>query len=54
MTLDDQLMVFTALAQTHQTTVRLKVSNNTDHGDYVFTIRRTDRAESGGATQATH
>ena len=38
-TLDDQLMVFTALAQTHQTTVRLHVTDGTIPGDYVFTIQ---------------
>lgn len=38
-TLDDQFMMFTALAQTHQTTVRLHVTNNNTPGDYVFTIQ---------------
>ena len=38
-TLDDQFMVFTALAQTHQTTVRLHVTTSTIPGDYVFTIQ---------------
>jgi hypothetical protein len=38
-TLDDQFMVFTALAQTHTTTVHLHVTDNTIPGDYVFTIQ---------------
>ena len=38
-TLDDQFMVFNALAQTHQTTVRVHVSSSTIPGDYVFTIQ---------------
>ena len=38
-TLDDQFMVFNALAQTHQTTVRVRVSSSTIPGDYVFTIQ---------------
>lgn len=38
-TLDDQFMVFTALAQTHQTTVSLHVTTSTIPGDYAFTIQ---------------
>jgi hypothetical protein len=38
-TLDDQYMIFHALAETHQTTVRLHVGNGTTPGDYVFTIQ---------------
>lgn len=38
-TLDNQFLVFTALAQTHQTTVRLHVTTSTVPGDYVFTIQ---------------
>ena len=38
-TLDDQAMVFNALAQTHQTTVHLHVTGSTIPGDYAFTIQ---------------
>ena len=38
-TLDDQVMVFNALAQTHQTTVHLHVTSSTIPGDYAFTIQ---------------
>ena len=37
--LDDQLMVFDALAQTRRTTVHLHVGSTTIPGDYVFTIQ---------------
>lgn len=38
-TLADQSMVFSKLAETHQTTVYLHVGNSTTPGDYVFTIQ---------------
>jgi hypothetical protein len=38
-TLDDQILVFTALAETHQTTVHVHVPDGTIPGDYVFTIQ---------------
>jgi len=38
-TLDDQFLVFNALAQTHQTTVRVHVTSSTIPGDYAFTIQ---------------
>lgn len=52
-TLDDQFMVFDALAQTHQTTVRLYVTSNTIPGDYVFTIQ-ADGPEGIGWGNAGH
>ncbi|HEU4938793.1 MAG TPA: hypothetical protein VFT39_20230 [Vicinamibacterales bacterium] len=38
-TVDDQFLNFNALAETHQTTVRVHVTNGTIPGDYVFTIQ---------------
>jgi len=38
-TLADQFMVFSKLAETHQTTVSLHVGSSTTPGDYVFTIQ---------------
>jgi hypothetical protein len=38
-TLDDQVMVFDALSQTHQTAVHLTVAAGTIPGDYAFTIQ---------------
>jgi hypothetical protein len=52
-TLDDQFMVFTALAQTHQTTVRIHVTSSTIPGDYVFTIQ-ADGPSGIGWGNASH
>jgi hypothetical protein len=52
-TLDDQFMVFTALAQTHQTTVRVHAANSTIPGDYVFTIQ-ADGPNGIGWGNASH
>lgn len=52
-TLDDQFMMFTALAQTHRTTVRVHVTSNTAPGDYVFTIQ-ADGPNGIGWGNASH
>jgi hypothetical protein len=52
-TLDDPFMVFTALAQTHRTTVRLHVNSSTLPGDYVFTIQ-ADGPNGIGWGNASH
>jgi hypothetical protein len=46
-TLDNQFLVFTALAQTRQTTVRLHVTTSTIPGDYVYTIQAIGPAGIG-------
>ena len=53
MTLDDQFMVFNALAQTHRTTVRVHVASSTTPGDYVFTIQ-ADGPNGIGWGNASH
>ena len=52
-TLDDQSMFFNALAQTHQTTVRVRVASSTIPGDYVFTIQ-ADGPNGIGWGNASH
>jgi len=52
-TLDDQFMVFDALAQTRRTTVRLHVGSSTIPGDYVFTIQ-ADGPNGIGWGNASH
>ncbi len=51
--LDDQFMVFTALAQTHRTTVHLDVTSSTIPGDYAFTIQ-ADGPNGIGWGNASH
>jgi len=52
-TLDDPFMVFHALAETQQTTVRLHVGLNTVPGDYVFSIQ-ADGPNGIGWGNASH
>jgi len=52
-TLDDQFLVFNALAQTHQTTVRLHVGSSVVPGDYMFTIQ-ADGPNGIGWGNASH
>lgn len=53
LTLDDQAMTFTALAQTHQTTVHVNVGISTTPGDYAFTIQ-ADGPNGVGWGNASH